>query len=97
MEIPFSWALAWWAAVSLTALLMAAWDKWRARRHGWRVPERTLWLVSALGGAAAMYLTMVLIRHKTLHRHFMIGLPLLVVAQVAAVLLLHYFQILQFV
>ena len=56
MNIPLNWAVAWLAAVSLTAFLMTAWDKSRARRHQWRVPESTLWLVAVLGGATAMYL-----------------------------------------
>ena len=81
MKIPLSWGLAWLMAVSLTAVLMTVWDKSRARRHRWRVPERTLWLVAVLGGSLATYVTMLVIRHKTLHRRFMWGLPLLMVAQ----------------
>ena len=83
MALPVDWLAAWLCAASLAAVVTAVWDKSRARRHRWRVPERTLWLLAALGGAAAMFLTFRLIRHKTLHRRFMWGLPLLVAAQAA--------------
>ncbi len=50
-------------------------DKQRAKQHERRIPERTLMLIGLAGGALAMYLTMRAIRHKTLHRKFMWGLP----------------------
>lgn len=88
MRISISWAVAWLVAVSLMAVAVTVWDKSRARRQAWRVPERTLWLLSALGGAVATYVTMRVIRHKTLHRRFMWGLPLLMVAQAALIFVL---------
>ena len=90
MMIPHEWVLAWLVAVSVMAAALAAWDKSRARRKAWRVPERTLWLVSLLGGSIATCLTMCLLRHKTLHRRFMWGLPLLILAQAAIVFALWY-------
>ena len=88
MYVSRSWAVAWLVAVSMTAVALTVWDKSRARQRAWRVPERTLWLVATLGGAAATYVTMLLIRHKTLHRRFMWGLPLLLLCQIAVVYLL---------
>ena len=55
-------------------------------KGGWRVPEAALLLLSALGGSLAMYITMLLIRHKTKHIKFMLGIPIIMVFQ--AVLLL---------
>lgn len=97
MTIPLDWALAWLAAVSLAAAFVTAWDKSRARRGAWRVPERTLWLIAALGGVAAMWLTMLAVRHKTRHPSFMWGLPLLTAAQTAAIYALWYTQIFKIV
>ena len=71
------------AVLSLLAVLCTAADKHRAQTHRWRVPEATLWGIAALGGAAAMWLTMQAIRHKTRHRSFMVGLPLLALLQLA--------------
>lgn len=90
MQIATKWALAWLIAASVMAIVVTVWDKRRARRQAWRVPERTLWLVSVLGGSVATYLTMRVIRHKTLHRQFMWGLPALVVVQTALLFFLWY-------
>ena len=66
-------------------------DKHRARQHLWRVPERTLLLLAALGGSPAMLLTMLMIRHKTRHAKFMIGLPAILVVQGFAAFAIHRF------
>ena len=66
---------AYLTAISLLAVFLTIHDKRRARQHGRRIPERTLMLVGLAGGALAMYLTLRAIRHKTLHRKFMWGLP----------------------
>ena len=53
-----------------------------------RVPERTLLIISALGGSIAMLITMRTIRHKTQHMKFMIGIPAIIVAQCALIVAL---------
>lgn len=53
-----------------------AWkDKHAARRHNYRIPEASLWAVAVLGGAAGLYAAMLLLRHKTRHLLFRIGVP----------------------
>lgn len=49
----------------------------------WRIPEFQLMLISALGGSFAMYATMKSIRHKTQHPKFMIGIPVIMLLQIA--------------
>lgn len=87
MEPTIQAILIYWAAVSAGSVLVTALDKAAAKRRAWRVPERTLLILAALGGAPAMLLTMLLIRHKTRHLKFMIGLPLLILLQIAIVVL----------
>ncbi len=70
------------AAVSAVAILLTVSDKCCAKRKRSRVPEAVLFLVALLGGCAAMYLTMLLIRHKTLHKRFILGLPAILLVQV---------------
>lgn len=60
-------------------------DKRRARKHRWRIPENRLLLIAALGGSPAMLLTMLLIRHKTRHPKFMVGIPAILLLQGLAV------------
>ncbi len=69
------------ALISLTAAIITIWDKSAAKRHRRRVPERTLFFIAVLGGSAAMLVTMVTIRHKTKHKRFMIGLPIIILLQ----------------
>ncbi len=56
-------------------------DKRRARTGRWRIPERTLWMVSVLGGGVGAVSGMRLFRHKTKKGGFRIGLPLLALLQ----------------
>ena len=93
MDIRYKAALIYFAAVSIISAVVCAADKRRAVKGKWRVKESTLFLLCALGGSAAMYITMRLIRHKTLHKRFMIGIPLIVVVQVVLLIgLIYYFK-----
>ena len=69
--------------ISLLAVVLTVYDKNAAVTGKWRISERTLLTVAALGGAVAMLLVMKFIRHKTLNRKFMLGLPLIIVLQFA--------------
>ena len=78
--------LLWIGFWSLVAVILTVSDKSRARKRAWRIPESTLFAVAALGGSAAMLLVMLLIRHKTKHPKFMLGLPLMICLQIPLVL-----------
>ena len=52
-------------------------DKKKAISNQWRIPEKTLFLVSAIGGSIGTLLGMYLFRHKTKHWYFVIGMPLI--------------------
>lgn len=73
------------AGFSLLGIILTVYDKLAAKRHKRRIPESTLLWVGVLGGAAMEYITMKVIHHKTLHKRFMIGLPVLFILQVLAV------------
>ena len=71
-------------AVSLTSIFVTIYDKQAAKKYPrHRIRERTLLWLAALGGSLCMYVTMLLIRHKTLHRKFTVGLPLIILLQTA--------------
>ena len=69
--------------VSLWAIGLTIYDKRAARKGAWRIKERTLLLVAAIGGSVAMILTMRIIRHKTQHAKFMVGIPVIIILQIA--------------
>ena len=76
---------AYLALISVISIIVCIYDKIAAKKlpkH--RTRESTLLLLSAIGGSVAMLITMLLIRHKTKHSKFMIGIPLIIILQVAA-------------
>lgn len=74
------------AVISIIAIIFTCYDKIAAKKFpGHRTPEATLLFISALGGSVAMFITMQLIRHKTQHKKFMIGIPVIFILQVIAI------------
>ncbi len=80
-------------AVSFLSVILTAYDKLAAKllpHH--RVPEAVLLAFSVLGGSVAMYVTMQILNHKTLHKKFMIGIPVILALQLILVILYYYFR-----
>ena len=70
--------------INALGLVLMRIDKKKALRHQWRIPEATLMTVAALGGSVGSLAGMYLFRHKTRHPKFYIGIPALLVLQLAA-------------
>ena len=71
-------------AISIISVVVCIYDKFAAKhmqKH--RTREASLLILSALGGSVAMLLTMLIIRHKTKHVKFMLGIPLIIILQAA--------------
>ena len=80
--------------INLIAVIVTIYDKLCAVKRRWRVKESTLLILSALGGSISMYITMLLIRHKTRHIKFMLGIPLILIFQLLiAFLIWRYFYV----
>ena len=52
-------------------------DKQKAKKQGWRIPEKTLFLLSILGGSLGSWAGMYAFRHKTKHWYFIVFMPLI--------------------
>ena len=74
--------------MSLAAFAAFGLDKYKAKAGKWRIPERTLFLLALLGGGIGAFLGMKVFHHKTMHKQFVIGIPMIMVIQ--AVLLWWY-------
>lgn len=72
----------WLAAANLLGLILMGADKNRARRGAWRIPEKTFFLLAVLGGSVGCWLGMYLFHHKTRHWYFVVGMPLILIAQI---------------
>ena len=89
---PWLRALAiWLAAVNLATLAVYGIDKAKAKRGAWRIPERTLFLLPLLGGSLGALLGMQLFRHKTQLWYFRLGIPLILLLQIAAAVYFLFF------
>ena len=74
------------ALVNAAAFLLMLVDKIKAKKNLWRIRESTLILSAVLGGSIGALAGMYTFRHKTLHHKFTIGIPAILILQVAAVL-----------
>ncbi len=81
----------YFALISVVTAIVTAADKYKAKKGSFRISEATLFVLAFLGGALSEYLTMRLIRHKTLHKRFMLGLPAIILLQMTALILLIIF------
>ena len=72
-------------AVNIIGFLIMGIDKLKARKRGFRIPEATLFLVALMGGSIGSLLGMSVFRHKTRHLKFTIGMPLILLFQIALI------------
>lgn len=68
--------------MSVIAFFVMGYDKSRAKKHGQRISERTLWTLAIFGGAIGSYLGMIMFRHKTKHTNFRLGFLMLMILYV---------------
>lgn len=68
--------LASYAAVNVITFAAYGIDKRRAKRGAWRIPERTLLLLTWLMGGLGAYAGMRVFRHKTKHLAFQLSAPI---------------------
>ncbi|MCR4990732.1 MAG: DUF1294 domain-containing protein [Lachnospiraceae bacterium] len=76
--------------INLIGFLFMGIDKLKARKRGFRIPEATLFLLAFMGGSVGSLAGMYLFRHKTRHRKFTIGMPVILGLQVILVLFLFF-------
>ena len=69
--------------INAAAFLLMLVDKYKAQNGLWRIPERTLIGSALLGGSVGALLGMYTFRHKTKHLSFTLGMPAILIAQVA--------------
>ena len=63
-------------------------DNAKAKKHAWRIPEATLFLIAALGGSIGSIAGMQFFRHKTKHWYFVVGMPVIFFIQLALAIVL---------
>ncbi|MBR5474744.1 MAG: DUF1294 domain-containing protein [Lachnospiraceae bacterium] len=67
--------------LNLVSFLLMGLDKYKARRHAWRIQEKSFFLLAICGGTIGSLLGIYLFRHKTKHAKFTLGMPVILILQ----------------
>ena len=80
-------------AINIATFLLYGIDKYKAKKNKWRISEATLLTMAAIGGSIGAWAGIRLWHHKTMHKKFKYGIPLIIIMQIAlAVYLLTNFE-----
>ena len=76
-------------AINIATFLLYGIDKYKAKKGKWRISEATLLTMAAIGGSIGAWAGMRLWHHKTMHKKFKYGIPLIIIMPIALVASLH--------
>lgn len=68
--------------INIIGFLIMFIDKQKAKRGAWRIPEKTIFIITALGGGIGTIAGMYAFRHKTQKLQFVIGLPFITILEI---------------
>ena len=85
----YHYSLYYLLAVNTLTFLLYGIDKYKAKKARWRISEATLLMMAVIGGGIGAWAGMRLWHHKTMHKKFKYGIPLIILLQVALVFYLH--------
>ncbi|WP_342343339.1 DUF1294 domain-containing protein [Ruminiclostridium herbifermentans] len=68
--------------LNIFGFILVSLDKYKAKNKLWRIPERSFFILSILGGSIGVYVGLFLFKHKTRHWYFMVIIPLIILAQI---------------
>lgn len=84
--------IAYLVLINIAAFIIYGADKHKAKKGQWRIPEKTLIGVAVLGGSIGAVMGMRLFRHKTKHPKFYIGIPVIILLQIAVVVVYYFLR-----
>ena len=82
---PMFFFIAYLLVINIYGLCIMGIDKWKSSHKSRRIPEKILFIVAFIGGAAGIYSGMKVFHHKTLHNKFKYGIPPIVIADIIIV------------
>ena len=85
----YHYSLYYLLVVNTLTFLLYGIDKYKAKKARWRISEATLLTMAVIGGSIGAWAGMRLWHHKTMHKKFKYGIPLIILLQVALVFYLH--------
>lgn len=85
----YHYSLYYLLVVNTLTFLLYGIDKYKAKKARWRISEATLLMMAVIGGSIGAWAGMRLWHHKTMHKKFKYGIPLIILLQVVLVFYLH--------
>ena len=76
------------AVINVITFIVYGIDKLKAKKGKWRIPEATLLLLAIVGGSIGALCGIKIWHHKTMHKKFKYGIPLIIAIQIAAIIYL---------
>ena len=73
-------------AINLFGFFIMWLDKHKAKKGAWRIPEKTLFIITALGGGIGTIAGMYIFRHKTQKLNFVIGFPFITILEIIGII-----------
>ena len=77
--------------INIIGFLVMYIDKQKAKKGKWRIPEKTIFIITVLGGGIGTISGMYAFRHKTQKLHFTIGLPTITILEIIGVIYFTFF------
>ena len=69
-------------AINIASFFLYGIDKYKAKKGRWRISEAILLLMAVIGGSIGAWAGMRLWHHKTMHKKFKYGIPIIIILQV---------------
>ncbi len=83
------YAMYYLLAINIVSLFLYGIDKYKAKKNKWRISEATLLMMAVIGGSIGAWVGMRLWHHKTMHKKFKYGIPIIIILQISLVVYLH--------
>ena len=83
--VSWKYVIIYLVVINLFGFLAMFIDKHKAKRGAWRIPEKTLFIITLLGGGFGTIAGMYLFRHKTKKLYFTIGFPVILITEIALI------------
>ena len=76
-------------AINIVSFFLYGIDKYKAKKNKWRISEATLLMIAVIGGSIGAWVGMRIWHHKTMHKKFKYGIPIIIILQISLVVYLH--------
>ncbi|MGN0221980.1 MAG: DUF1294 domain-containing protein [Prevotella sp.] len=83
------YSLLYMLAINVVTFFLYGIDKYKAKKGKWRISEATLLTLAAIGGSIGAWMGMRFWHHKTMHKKFKYGVPVIFILQVVLLIFLH--------